>query len=287
MKKDRIIYRIGLILALLCLAGGLCFRYKYQLREPVFLENEKAVSVSPASEPDTEWQAELTLRYISDEKNDKMVRFVEFPELNDTVHFGSSEEHSELLKGEIEQYGRYVLHTMKGQIKGSREIPDGNKAVITTARVTYTDGSIQDVDLGKIVLLGESVKPVPISSDSSGKGEQVVYPEAGGTVTVEEVLFPETAENLFVFTVNGIELEDFSSLQLKKGEALTVECRKAAASLLDDGFTDRQPVLLLKVDSGGSRQILPYLYETEQASDSGKFSCYKFWRYLERRGVFG
>lgn len=302
MVKDRTIFRIGLFLAVLCMAGGLFFRYKYHLYEPVFVQNEKAVAIrlpdgresGQGSGQESGWYAELTVRYITDEQNDKIIEYAEFPELGGTACFGGGAGAAEPLHDVQEQYGQYYLHTVTGRVTDEDSFR-GDRALVTTGEVTYTDGSTQSVDLGEIVFLnaGEHSAQdsaaegfVPGISDSSGKEEQILRPEADGTVSVKEVLFPDTMNDLFVITLNGTEFPDFSSETLKAGEAFTVECRKGAASLLDDGFTDRRPAMLLEVDYGAKKRVVPYIYRSGHPSGFEKSSCYKIWRYLDRRGVF-
>lgn len=291
MIKDRTVFKIALCLAVLCMAGGIYFRYMFRLREPVFLENEKAVQVNPIEGGEAGWYANLTLRYITDEKDDKMVWFVEFPELEETVYFGEHGESPDLMTEKEEQYGQYYLHTVTGQIRQDSQPFTGNRAVITKGVITFTDGSSQTAELGKIMLVyDESVKGKRLAenralvSKTIGGIKQILNINCVGTMTVKEIFFPETVENLFTVKINEEELADFSSVAVRPEDALVLTARGKIPLIEEYRFIDRRPVVLFEIIAGGDRQTIAF--ELSQPPEIRDMNCFKIWNYLNKRGVF-
>lgn len=73
------ILKASVLIVLLCLIFGICFRYRYRLAEPVFVQQNTAVTaIFDDSEAKPGWYADVTFYYITGRGDDRLVQHIDF-----------------------------------------------------------------------------------------------------------------------------------------------------------------------------------------------------------------
>ncbi len=287
MKTDRIIAAVCILMVTVCLIFGVCFKYRFRLAEPVFVEQNTAVTAF--YEEDAErpgWYADITLCYITGRGDNRRLQSVEFPEL------GQHEVMSEFSETPKVQ-NQYVVHTVSGRIPVSvQETFDGYK-VLTRGSVVYTDGSEAEIGLGNLVLASgpmetEVGEVVSSSSSSDGKDEMVVRMKGDATLNIKQVLSPDESFGTFSIKVNGRKLavepdqEKDGFIKLKEGDTLTLQSQWNGENAYNTPSGLLSSVVILELE-GRVKQTLLYVHAVLQPA-GGNFI--NIWKYLNQRGVF-
>lgn len=284
---DQTIFRIGLGLAILCFAMGMMFKYRFQITEPVFLENEKTAVVQPW-EDSGGWYASLSLRYISDVKDERQLVRMEFPEWTEAGIPAVFESDEAEIQESGSQNGIYTFHTVHGILRGEGEFPEGEK-VLTRGTAFFQDGSSVETELGIIVLFAHKeeerlAERVSSSNGSDGATELVYRMKSGGVVTVKEMHLPPKEKEKFSFTVNGKAVSTASGVEVGSGGRLVIKGLWEQPLDIEEQMKDRKTTAVLTVSFGGAEQTL--LFSASRPIVSERLSCYKLWRYLRERGIF-
>lgn len=292
MKTDRIIAAVCILMVTVCLIFGVCFKYRFRLAEPVFVEQNTAVTVFYEEDEERPgWYADITLCYITGRGDNRRLQSVEFPELgqHEAMRGEAMIEFSETPKVQ----NQYIVHTVSGRIPVSmQEDFDGYK-VITKGKVVYTDGSETEIGLGNLVLASGSMETevgevVSSSSSSNGKDEMVVRLKGDATLNIKQVLSPDESFGTFSITVNGrklaVEPEQKTDgfIKLKEGDTLTLQSQWNGENAYNTPSGLLSSVVILELE-GRVKQTLLYVHAVLQPA-GGNFI--NIWKYLNQRGVF-
>lgn len=286
-RTDRIIAAVCIFIVTVCLIFGVCFKYRFRLAEPVFVEQNTAVTVFYEEDEERPgWYADITLCYITGRGDNRRLKSVEFPEL------GLHEVMREFSESPKVQ-NQYVVHTVSGRIPVSvQENSDGYK-VITRGKVVYTDGSEAETGLGNLVLAPgpmdtEMGEVVSSSSSSDGKDEMVVRIKGDAKLNIKQVLSPDESFGTFSITVNGRKLavepdqEKEGFIKLKEGDTLTLQSQWNGDNAYNTPSGLLSSIVILELE-GRVKQTLLYVHAVLQPA-GGNFI--NIWKYLNQRGVF-
>lgn len=286
-KMDRVIAAVCILMVTVCLIFGVCFKYRFRLAEPVFVEQNTAVTAFYEEDEERPgWYADITLCYITGRGDNRRLQSVELPEL------GSHEVMREFSETPKVQ-NQYVVHTVSGRIPVSvQENFDGYK-VLTRGKVVYTDGSEAEISLGNMVLApgpmdAEMGEVVSSSSSSDGKDEMVVRMKGDATLNIKQVLSPDESFGTFSITVNGRKLavepdqEKEGFIKLKEGDTLTLQSQWNGENAYNTPSGLLSSVVILELE-GRVKQTLFYVHAVLQPA-GGDFI--NIWKYLNQRGVF-
>lgn len=146
---DRTIVKICVLTAIICLLFGICFKYRYRLREPVFVEqNTEAPLIYEENGERTGWYADVLFHYITGKDEDRLVQSIEFPDLNQSSFRGEAAETMEIR-------GEYIIHTLSGRIYLSSAVNIEESMMVRGGKIMYSDGTTEEVRLGNILLTRE------------------------------------------------------------------------------------------------------------------------------------
>ena len=110
---DRMILKASVLIVLLCLIFGICFRYRYRLAEPVFVQQNTAVTaIFDDSEAKPGWYADVTFYYITGRGDDRLVQHIDFSQLQPAGNNAGDEASLKEFTETIESKGQYLLHTL-------------------------------------------------------------------------------------------------------------------------------------------------------------------------------
>ena len=291
-RTDRIIAAVCILIVTICLFFGVCFKYRFRLAEPVFVEQNEAVTVFyEEDEEQPGWYADITLCYITGKGDNRRIQSMEFPELGsrEAMRGEAMIEFSETPKVQ----NQYTVHTVSGRIPVSiQEDFDGYK-VLTRGKVVYTDGSEAEIGLGNLVLaLGpmetEVGEVVSSSSSSDGMDEMVVRMKGDATLNIKQVLSPDESFGTFSITVNGRKMtvepdqEKKGFIKLKEGDTLTLQSQWEGENAFNTPSGLLSSVVILELE-GRVKQTLLYVHAVLQPA-GGNFI--NIWKYLNQRGAF-
>ncbi|WP_243125233.1 hypothetical protein [Clostridium transplantifaecale] len=286
-KTDRIIAAVCILMVTVCLIFGVCFKYRFRLAEPVFVEQNTAVTAFYEEDEEAPgWYADITLCYITGRGDNRRLQSVEFPEL------GQQEVMREFSETPKVQ-NQYVVHTVSGRIPVSVQEDFDGYRVLTRGKVVYTDGSEAEIGLGNMVLAPgpmdtEMGEVVSSSSSSDGKDEMVVRMKGDATLNIKQVLSPDESFGTFSITVNGRKLavepdqEREGFIKLKEGDTLTLQSQWNGENAYNTPSGLLSSVVILELE-GRVKQTLLYVHAVLQPA-GGNFI--NIWKYLNQRGVF-
>lgn len=286
-RTDRILAAICIIIVTVCLIFGVCFKYRFRLAEPVFVEQNTAVTAFYEEEGEQPgWYADIALCYITGRGDDRRLQSVEFPDL------GPRGVMSEFSETPMVQ-NQYVVHNVSGRVLiSTQEDFDGYK-VLTRGKVTYSDGSGAEIGLGNLVLAfgpmdTEMGEVISSSSSSDGKNEMVVRMKGDAALNIEQVLPPDEMFGTFSLTVNGKKLAAEMDqgrkgfIKLKAGDTLTLQSQWDGENTYNIPSGLLSSVVILELE-GQVKQTILYVHTVLQPAGGNFISI---WKYLNQRGVF-
>ena len=151
------ILKASVLIVLLCLIFGICFRYRYRLAEPVFVQQNTAVTaIFDDSEAKPGWYADVTFYYITGRGDDRLVQHIDFSQLQPAGNNAGDEASLKEFTETIESKGQYLLHTLGGKLFVPSGEPLENYRVVTEGNVYYTDGSSAVTELGNLIFEPDS-----------------------------------------------------------------------------------------------------------------------------------
>ena len=296
---DRMIVKASILAVLLCLIFGICFRYRYRLKEPVFVKQNAAVTaVFDNNEDRPGWYADVTFYYITGREDDRSIRSIEFLQLQEDQSGGKDEVSLTEFTETIEPRGQYLLHTLGGRLFVPSEEPLESYRLVTEGSVIYSDGSRDIAGFGNLVFEPDTrenavAEVVSSSSSSTGKNEIVVRMKSDAALKVKEVLPPEQTSGSFHVRLNGKELEygnepnygkelgEREVMRLKEGDVLKVDSQWHGENRYGDPAGLISSVVIVELE-GKARQTLCFVHSVLQPA--GGFI--DVWKYLNQRGVF-
>lgn len=289
---ERMIVRIWLVLAVLCLLAGVITQYTFRLKEPLFLRYSQSAYLScgrDGAETSDVWYTQVNFAYLTDVADEicvREIRFSEVPELQ-----------MQEMRETVRTAGQYVLHRLDAtlSIEDPKHNGIGQWRILTRAQVLYSDGNTADVKIGNLVLIanpeGESALANPSSSaDSDGTATQVYTVQRDGTIEVKGCIASAGEMENFSMTLNGEPIpvkkegETPKRLAVKTGDVLTLQSHWIGKEEEQSPQVFHSGVAVLSyIGKDGGEQILSFENEYRKRNE---LRFIDVWKYLLKEGAF-
>jgi len=273
--------------------GLTVFLSAVRLKEPLFLP--RCVTQDFYSQDSWEMQRSFSLEYFVNADDTRTVEQISFDGwTNEEVVFHAVKG---LENTGAANLGMYALRTVYVVPQlNHRHLEEGGEIyktmVLKIARVVFSDGSEQTVDIGEIQLHWDRIRGeklgMHVSTGSSGGNSSETLSGEEDFTLLDLRFSPEVeAGELLSLTINGKNALNggIRGMQLEKGERLHVEAKFPEPRDLDRRFTSYEltPVLTLRDSSGAESE--EYLNEIYYDAVYAKDSIRQILRYvLHRKG---
>lgn len=289
---ERMIVRIWLVLALICLLAGLIAQYTFRLKEPLFLHYSQSAYLGcglDGVETSDVWYTQVNFAYLTDVTDEICVREIRFSEL--------PELQMQEMRETVQSAGQYALHRLDATL--SIEDPQHNGIrqwrILTRAQVLYSDGNTADVKIGNLVLIanpegGSALKNPSSSANSDGTATQVYTVQKDGTIEVKGCIASAGEMENFSMTLNGEPIpvqkegEEPKRLTVKTGDVLTFQSHWIGKEEDQSPQVFHSGVAVLSyIGKDGGEQVLSFENEYRKRRE---LRFIDVWKYLLKEEVF-
>ncbi len=233
MDINRKILKRGIIIISLTLIISVGLAMFMKLDKPVFLKNytETVFFVSD----DYYDERNFTFQYITNVSDKRRVRDIHFEEIpnlvlyprnnNDFRNTFSMLSQNNYSKEEI--YGRYVIRNIYITIDG-KDLGEYDETELSKAKITFDDGEVMDVNLGRIKLYnyskhrGEHLEF--LNGRSSSDGTSLTEIKVNEDITLIDVDSPslEEVDDLVKINIGNIDYKELSDIKYKDGDVIKI-----------------------------------------------------------------
>ena len=289
---ERMIVRIWLVLALICLLAGLIAQYTFRLKEPLFLHYSQSAYLGcglDGVETSDVWYSQVNFAYLTDVTDEICVREIRFSEL--------PELQMQEMRETVQSAGQYALHRLDATL--SIEDPQHNGIrqwrILTRAQVLYSDGNTADVKIGNLVLIanpegGSALENPSSSANSDGTATQVYTVQKDGTIEVKGCIASAGEMENFSMTLNGEPIpaqkegEDPKRLTVKTGDVLTFQSHWIGKEEDQSPQVFHSGVAVLSyIGKDGGEQVLSFENEYRKRRE---LRFIDVWKYLLKEEAF-
>ena len=289
---ERMIVRIWLVLALICLLAGLIAQYTFRLKEPLFLHYSQSAYLGcglDGVETSDVWYTQVNFAYLTDVTDEICVREIRFSEL--------PELQMQEMRETVQSAGQYALHRLDATL--SIEDPHHNGIrqwrILTRAQVLYSDGNTADVKIGNLVLIanpegGSALENPSSSANSDGTATQVYTVQKDGTIEVKGCIASAGEMENFSMTLNGEPIpaqkegEDPKRLTVKTGDVLTFQSHWIGKEEDQSPQVFHSGVAVLSyIGKDGGEQVLSFENEYRKRRE---LRFIDVWKYLLKEEAF-
>lgn len=289
---ERMIVRIWLVLALICLLAGLSAQYTFRLKEPLFLHYSQSAYLGcglDGVETSDVWYTQVNFAYLTDVTDEICVREIRFSEL--------PELQMQEMRETVQSAGQYALHRLDATL--SIEDPQHNGIsqwrILTRAQVLYSDGNTADVKIGNLVLIanpegGSALENPSSSANSDGTATQVYTVQKDGTIEVKGCIASAGEMENFSMTLNGEPIpaqkegEDPKRLTVKTGDVLTFQSHWIGKEEDQSPQVFHSGVAVLSyIGKDGGEQVLSFENEYRKRRE---LRFIDVWKYLLKEEAF-
>ena len=289
---ERMIVRIWLVLALICLLAGLIAQYTFRLKEPLFLHYSQSAYLGcglDGVETSDVWYTQVNFAYLTDVTDEICVREIRFSEL--------PELRMQEMRETVQSAGQYALHRLDATL--SIEDPQHNGIrqwrILTRAQVLYSDGNTADVKIGNLVLIanpegGSALENPSSSANSDGTATQVYTVQKDGTIEVKGCIASAGEMENFSMTLNGEPIpaqkegEDPKRLTVKTGDVLTFQSHWIGKEEDQSPQVFHSGVAVLSyIGKDGGEQVLSFENEYRKRRE---LRFIDVWKYLLKEEAF-
>ena len=289
---ERMIVRIWLVLALICLLAGLIAQYTFRLKEPLFLHYSQSAYLGcglDGVETSDVWYTQVNFAYLTDVTDEICVREIRFSEL--------PELQMQEMRETVQSAGQYALHRLDATL--SIEDPQLNGIrqwrILTRAQVLYSDGNTADVKIGNLVLIanpegGSALENPSSSANSDGTATQVYTVQKDGTIEVKGCIASAGEMENFSMTLNGEPIpaqkegEDPKRLTVKTGDVLTFQSHWIGKEEDQSPQVFHSGVAVLSyIGKDGGEQVLSFENEYRKRRE---LRFIDVWKYLLKEEAF-
>jgi hypothetical protein len=289
---ERMIVRIWLVLALICLLAGLIAQYTFRLKEPLFLHYSQSAYLGcglDGVETSDVWYTQVNFAYLTDVTDEICVREIRFSEL--------PELQMQEMRETVQSAGQYALHRLDATL--SIEDPQHNGIrqwrILTRAQVLYSDGNTADVKIGNLVLIanpegGSALENPSSSANSDGTVTQVYTVQKDGTIEVKGCIASAGEMENFSMTLNGEPIpaqkegEDPKRLTVKTGDVLTFQSHWIGKEEDQSPQVFHSGVAVLSyIGKDGGEQVLSFENEYRKRRE---LRFIDVWKYLLKEEAF-
>ena len=289
---ERMIVRIWLVLALICLLAGLIAQYTFRLKEPLFLHYSQSAYLGcglDGVETSDVWYTQVNFAYLTDVTDEICVREIRFSEL--------PELQMQEMRETVQSAGQYALHRLDATL--SIEDPQHNGIrqwrILTRAQVLYSDGNTADVKIGNLVLIanpegGSALENPSSSANSDGTATQVYTVQKDGTIEVKGCIASAGEMENFSMTLNGEPIpaqkegEELKRLTVKTGDVLTFQSHWIGKEEDQSPQVFHSGVAVLSyIGKDGGEQVLSFENEYRKRRE---LRFIDVWKYLLKEEAF-
>lgn len=289
---ERMIVRIWLVLALICLLAGLIAQYTFRLKEPLFLHYSQSAYLGcglDGVETSDVWYTQVNFAYLTDVTDEICVREIRFSEL--------PELQMQEMRETVQSAGQYALHRLDATL--SIEDPQHNGIrqwrILTRAQVLYSDGNTADVKIGNLVLIanpegGSALENPSSSANSDGTATQVYTVQKDGTIEVKGCIASAGEMENFSMSLNGEPIpaqkegEDPKRLTVKTGDVLTFQSHWIGKEEDQSPQVFHSGVAVLSyIGKDGGEQVLSFENEYRKRRE---LRFIDVWKYLLKEEAF-
>ena len=289
---ERMIVRIWLVLALICLLAGLIAQYTFRLKEPLFLHYSQSAYLGcglDGVETSDVWYTQVNFAYLTDVTDEICVREIRFSEL--------PELQMQEMRETVQSAGQYALHRLDATL--SIEDPQHNGIsqwrILTRAQVLYSDGNTADVKIGNLVLIanpegGSALENPSSSANSDGTATQVYTVQKDGTIEVKGCIASAGEMENFSMTLNGEPIpaqkegEEPKRLTVKTGDVLTFQSHWIGKEDDQSPQVFHSGVAVLSyIGKDGGEQVLSFENEYRKRRE---LRFIDVWKYLLKEEAF-
>lgn len=289
---ERMIVRIWLVLALICLLAGLIAQYTFRLKEPLFLHYSQSAYLGcglDGVETSDVWYTQVNFAYLTDVTDEICVREIRFSEL--------PELQMQEMRETVQSAGQYALHRLDATL--SIEDPQHNGIrqwrILTRAQVLYSDGNTADVKIGNLVLIanpegGSALENPSSSANSDGTATQVYTVQKDGTIEVKGCIASAGEMENFSMTLNGEPIpaqkegEEPKRLTVKTGDVLTFQSHWVGKEEDQSPQVFHSGVAVLSyIGKDGGEQVLSFENEYRKRRE---LRFIDVWKYLLKEEAF-
>lgn len=289
---ERMIVRIWLVLALICLLAGLIAQYTFRLKEPLFLHYSQSAYLGcglDGVETSDVWYTQVNFAYLTDVTDEICVREIRFSEL--------PELQMQEMRETVQSAGQYALHRLDATL--SIEDPQHNGIrqwrILTRAQVLYSDGNTADVKIGNLVLIanpegGSALENPSSSANSDGTATQVYTVQKDGTIEVKGCIASAGEMENFSMTLNGEPIpaqkegEESKRLTVKTGDVLTFQSHWIGKEEDQSPQVFHSGVAVLSyIGKDGGEQVLSFENEYRKRRE---LRFIDVWKYLLKEEAF-
>lgn len=293
MELNRKILRTGVIIISFFIIISLVLIMTMKLDRPVFLKRYTESMIS-TSEPSYSG-SEFVLKYItnlSDKRKVTDVYFEGYPDL--VIHAGKNSSRVDIFPmtpkynyTEEEVYGRYVIRNLYVMIDG-RSLGDFDEIELNNAKITFDNGEVINVNLGRILLYNYSFNKskhfINSITKSSTDGTSSSEIKVADNIIITGLDSPllKNIDDLVEVKIDDINYKNFSESKYKNGDTLKINSRFKYPNEILNKFTlyYLEPKVYYK-DSNGSlfyRRICNIEYA------NCDFNFWEVVKYLRARG---
>ena len=289
---ERMIVRIWLVLALICLLAGLIAQYTFRLKEPLFLHYSQSAYLGcglDGVETSDVWYTQVNFAYLTDVTDEICVREIRFSEL--------PELQMQEMRETVQSAGQYALHRLDATLSIDDPQHNGIRQwrILTRAQVLYSDGNTADVKIGNLVLIanpegGSALENPSSSANSDGTATQVYTVQKDGTIEVKGCIASAGEMENFSMTLNGEPIpaqkegEDPKRLTVKTGDVLTFQSHWIGKEEDQSPQVFHSGVAVLSyIGKDGGEQVLSFENEYRKRRE---LRFIDVWKYLLKEEAF-
>lgn len=289
---ERMIVRIWLVLALICLLAGLIAQYTFRLKEPLFLHYSQSAYLGcglDGVETSDVWYTQVNFAYLTDVTDEICVREIRFSEL--------PELQMQEMRETVQSAGQYALHRLDATLSIEDPQHNGNSQwrILTRAQVLYSDGNTADVKIGNLVLIanpegGSALENPSSSANSDGTATQVYTVQKDGTIEVKGCIASAGEMENFSMTLNGEPIpaqkegEEPKRLTVKTGDVLTFQSHWIGKEEDQSPQVFHSGVAVLSyIGKDGGEQVLSFENEYRKRRE---LRFIDVWKYLLKEEAF-
>lgn len=233
MDLNRKILKRGIIIIILGLIISLGIAIFMRLDKPVFLKNysETAFSVSG----DYIDEGNFTFKYITNVSDKRKVTDIKFEECPNLVFYprgnmGFGDVFSMFSQNDYQRedsYGRYVIRNIYITIDG-RYLGEYDEIELSNGKITFDNGEVMDVNLGRIKLYnyskyrGEHFDFSSGGSSSDGTSSTEMKVKDDITLVEIDTSLLEEIEDLVEIKIGNIKYKNISGIQYRDGDLMNI-----------------------------------------------------------------
>lgn len=218
MSKNRRILKIGIIIILITFILSLATSYFLRLDKPVFLQSYVELQL-PVLENGDYGSDQFEIRYITNTNDNRVVNNIEFIDLPGLYAYVYDTEISGLTEG------MYSIRSVNVFVDGYQIQGPIQEMHLNKAKVYFTDGSAEIIDIGDIVLFDsrEGYEYFEfVSGSGSSDGIESTLSEVKEDITLLKVDSPllRNIEEYIEIQIDGVDYKEIEGIKYSKGDSI-------------------------------------------------------------------